>query len=467
MPINSFENYPMTWKPKLNNRKPPIYKTLAMLLEEDIENGNLNPGDKLPPQRELADFLDLNLSTITRAFKLCEEKGLICAKVGKGTFVSSDVNVSNTLLYQTESKDIIELGTVHPPYEQNTYIIDFIKNVLKQPEMEKFLQYMSPSGTHMQKKSIAKWLERNNIYTKEENVLLSTGGQNAICATLLGLFKAGDRIATDSLSFSGIKSIAKMIGIQLVPIPQENNEMSIESLENYCKNENIKGIYIIPDYHNPTTHSMSNLSRKKIAEIAKKYNIIIIEDAINSIFKPDLQAPVFSLASNNTIYIFSTSKFICAGLRIAFVVAPKRYIESLENALYNMNLMVSPFNAEIVHRLLYSPIINKIIEERKYEIIKRNEAVDNILYDYNLIGDKNCSFRWLILPDEWEGKSFEICAKNLGVQVYCAERFSVGNSIVPKAVRICVTAPKDVEELEKGLNIIKSLLKNQSDFPII
>ncbi|MGO0807166.1 hypothetical protein ACTPEF_24755, partial [Clostridioides difficile] len=43
-------------------------------------------------------------------------------------------------LYQTESKDIIELGTVHPPYEQNTYIIDFIKNVLKQPEMDRFLR---------------------------------------------------------------------------------------------------------------------------------------------------------------------------------------------------------------------------------------------------------------------------------------------------------------------------------------
>lgn len=51
-------------------------------------------------------------------------------------------------------------------------------------------------------------------------------------------------------------------------------------------------------------------------------------------------------------------------------------------------------------------------------------------------------------------------AKNLGVQVYCAERFSVGNSTVPKAIRICVTAPKDIEELEKGLNIIKSLLKS-------
>ncbi|MFL8180061.1 PLP-dependent aminotransferase family protein [Clostridioides difficile] len=460
MPINSFENYPMTWKPKLDNRKPPIYKTLAMLLEEDIKRGNLNPGDKLPPQRELADFLDLNLSTITRAFKLCEEKGLICAKVGKGTFISSDVNVSNTLLYQTESKDIIELGTVHPPYEQNTYIIDFIKNVLKQPEMDRFLQYMSPSGTYMQKKSIAKWIERNNVYTSEENILLSTGGQNAICATLLGLFKAGDRIATDSLSFSGIKSIAKMIGIQLVPIPQENNEISIEYLESYCKNENIKGIYLIPDYHNPTTHTMSDLSRKKIAKIAKQYNIIIIEDAINSIFRDGIQTPIFSLASDNTIYIFSTSKFLCAGLRVAFVVAPKRYIENLENALYNMNLMVSPFTSEIVHRLLYSPIIDKIIEEKRDAIIERNEVADKVLSDYNLIGDKNCSFHWLLLPDELDGKSFEISAKNLGVQVYCAERFSVGNSTVPKAVRICVTAPKDVEELEKGLNIIKSLLKS-------
>ncbi|EFH07655.1 hypothetical protein [Clostridioides difficile] len=52
----------------------------------------------------------------------------------------------------------------------------------------------------------------------------------------------------------------------MVPIPQDNNEMSIEHLESYCKNENIKGIYLIPDYHNPTTHSMSDLSCKKIAK---------------------------------------------------------------------------------------------------------------------------------------------------------------------------------------------------------
>ena len=83
MPVNSFENYPMSWKPDLKNTTGPKYLALVKLLEEDIERGALKPGTKLPPQRELADFLDVNLSTISRAFKLCEQKGLLSASVGR------------------------------------------------------------------------------------------------------------------------------------------------------------------------------------------------------------------------------------------------------------------------------------------------------------------------------------------------------------------------------------------------
>lgn len=123
MPVNSFENYPMSWKPSLKNIKGPISKGLAKLLEEDIEKGKLIPGTKLPPQRELADFLDVNLSTVTRSFKLCEEKGLICATIGKGTFVSSDVHIKNTMMETLERGSLIELGASHPTYEQNEYVV--------------------------------------------------------------------------------------------------------------------------------------------------------------------------------------------------------------------------------------------------------------------------------------------------------------------------------------------------------
>ncbi len=467
MPVNSFDNYPMTWKPNLTNKKGPLYRTLANLLEEDIKNGVLKPGDKLPPQRELADYLDINLSTISRTFKLCEQKGLISGTIGKGTYISSDAHVKGKFLNPEKTKNLIEMGAIHPTYSQNKYIIKFIENMLHQSNSDKFLEYSSSFGTLTQKSSGAKWLKKVNLNTIEENILLASGGQNALCAILSSLFQPGDRIGTDPLIYSGLKTLAKMLGIQLVPIMQEMNEMSPLALKNYCKNNELKGIYLIPDHQNPTTHTMSLKTRGEIAEIAKEYNIIIIEDGINSILSERYSIPIASLAPEQTIYISSTSKALCAGLRIAFIATPSIYKKALESALYNINLMVSPFNAEIIHQLINSSIADKIIKERKEMSVKMSDLADSLLKNYNLIGDKYCNFRWLLLPEGWTGKIFETCAKNAGVQVYCAERFAVGNTPVPAAVRLSIAAPKDLDELEKGINILKSILKNDDTFTML
>ena len=113
MPVNSFENYPMSWKPQ----KIPTGK--AILFISCLTFGAGYPvGDaerkipKLPPQRELADFLDLNLSTITRAYKLCELKGLLYAVTGRGTFVSSGIHAQDTFLDQDLTA--IEMGMIKP-----------------------------------------------------------------------------------------------------------------------------------------------------------------------------------------------------------------------------------------------------------------------------------------------------------------------------------------------------------------
>ena len=66
MPINSFDQYPLTWKPDKKDLKPPYYRSLAAHLEQQITSGLLKPGTQLPPQREIADYLDLNYTTITR-----------------------------------------------------------------------------------------------------------------------------------------------------------------------------------------------------------------------------------------------------------------------------------------------------------------------------------------------------------------------------------------------------------------
>ena len=97
MPVNSFIDYPMSWKPDRSRLKRPVYLSLARKLEEDILTGELAPGTKLPPQRELADYLDINFTTVTRAYKLCEEKGLLYGKTGSGTFVAPSTIRDHTI----------------------------------------------------------------------------------------------------------------------------------------------------------------------------------------------------------------------------------------------------------------------------------------------------------------------------------------------------------------------------------
>lgn len=112
MPVNSFETYPMSWKPAWNKERP-LYQSLAKRLEDDIRSGALLPGTKLPPQRELADFLDINVSTVSQAFRICSDKGLLTSVIGSGTFVAYDA-MTNLSLAPDGTEPLIELASMMP-----------------------------------------------------------------------------------------------------------------------------------------------------------------------------------------------------------------------------------------------------------------------------------------------------------------------------------------------------------------
>lgn len=461
MPINSFDNYPMSWKPCLNNITGPLYKALADMLEEDIKSGRLTPGTKLPPQRELADYLDINLSTISRAFKLCEQRGLISAAIGNGTYVSSDAGTDHYLSPNPESLHIIEMGAILPHSEPNRMIVDYVQRMLSEPDSEKYFQYGTAGGSNWHKETAVKWMRKARLDANSDSILFSAGGQNAITAILASLFKAGDRIGTDPLTYPGIKTAAKMLGIQLVPIEWAENEITEAGLISACRNDKIKGIYIIPDYHNPTTHCMSLETRKMIAAVAKRVDLVIIEDAINSLLRLNPLPPVASFAPEQTIYIQSLSKLIAPALRLAYIAAPPAFNNEIAAGIYNQNIMVSAFLLELSSRLINTKIADNIAEQRRLYTRQQNEIVNHYLNSYEILGDEYCPFRWINLPESFTGKSFEICAKKEGVQVYSGERFLIGNSKLHNFVRISVTAAKNPEEFEKGIRILKRLLVSE------
>ncbi len=245
MPVNSFEDYPMSWRPTLNDKVKPLYLSLAHQLEQDIKAGHLLPGTKLPPQRELADFLDINVSTVSKACKVCELKGLLSATVGSGTFVSFDALANAYLLPDDKPRNLIELGAVFPDTATFEPLIGCLKEMLNEADADKLFNYSRPNADIWLKDTAVKLMEKGGFSPGSASILFSNGGQNAITAILAGLCRHGDKIGADPHTYSGLKTTASMLGIQLTPIRHRDGEMDDEALLDACRNENIKGIYLI------------------------------------------------------------------------------------------------------------------------------------------------------------------------------------------------------------------------------
>ncbi|WP_243158107.1 aminotransferase-like domain-containing protein [Aminipila terrae] len=418
--------------------------------------------NKAAPQRELADFLDINVSTVSKAFKACEIKGLLSATVGKGTYVSFDALSNVRLLAENTPVHIIQMGTTVPDHDANEYIMKILRNLVNEPGNEKLFSYASPNDTLWQKDAAVLWMRKCGFNTDSHSILFANGGQNAITGILTGLFKYGDKIGVAPHTYSDMKAAANMLGIQLVPvsfIQEENNELNSEALIYACKNHNLKGIYIIPDHQNPTTYTMSVKARKKLAELAGSLGLVIIEDGTYHLMSTPKRA-IADFAPENTIYIVSLSKAIAPGLRLAYVSAPDQFRMQISNALYNINITVSPLMAGLAARMIISGQVESVLDTHRKKNILRNELVNKYLSGYDCRGEDTGIFRWLMLPKQITGADFEVLAFKHGVQVYAAERFAVGNTIPEKAVRVAVCGTETLEELEQGLKVLTELLNS-------
>lgn len=462
MPVNSFENYPMSWKPILNNNDNPIYLTLASTMEEDIKSGVLLPGTKLPPQRELADYLDINLSTVTRAFKLCEKKGLICGVVGKGTFISQDAAAEKVFIKNDSTKPIIEMGAIMPHASSNQIITQFIHKLTQDPDSYKLFQYSFNEQDSFEKASAIKWLEKAGLFTMQNRLLFSSGGQNAIMGILSALFSPGDKIGTDPTTYPGFKLAASILGIQVVPLYKPNEEISREKLIAILKTERIKGLYVIPDFHNPTAITMSIKNRQMIAEVANEQKILVIEDAINTMLHPNPLHPIAFYNRTDIIYISSISKVLAPGFRLGIIDCPPRFKTAIYESLYAMNISVSQFLLHLFARLVSSYEDEAIRKSRQDEIQKRNKYINEYFLETELLGDIYSPHRYLLLPDNINASAFEAQALKKGVQIYAIDRFIVGAKPSLPSIRIAITAPNSWEDFQKGVSIIYNLYKNLS-----
>ncbi len=458
MPFNSFDNYPMSWKPVLDKSEKPLYKSLARQLESDIEKGNLKLGIKLPPQRELADFLDINLSTVAKAFKLCSDKGLLNSGIGSGTFVAYH-KIENMVPAQ---KNVIDMGSIMPALGRHDEIREIIAELLEEDYFDETLQYLN-GDEYWQKEAAARLLNDTGCDIEANRIITAFGGQNAIANIFAALFKAGDRLGVDPLVYPGVITLAGTMGIRLVPIKQKNGEMSEEGILKAIKNDGIKGLYIVPNCQNPTNHYMSEECRSMIAKVAKEEDIIVIEDSFTSLImdRQLRRRSIFNRAPENAIFILSLSKSIGPGLRQAYVAAPERYSAAISDAVYNINFDQSCLLNEVAARLILSGKYEALLERRCSMLEERNRETKEILKGYELYGGSKALAKWLVLPKGIACSEIEKEAGKRGVLIYGSEHFAVGKEAPVSGIRLAISTPKTTEELRCALLILRDILEEK------
>ncbi|WP_273485028.1 PLP-dependent aminotransferase family protein [Desulforamulus ruminis] len=462
MPVNSFDNYPMSWKPDKKALKRPFYYSIASLLEQDIISGFLAPGTKLPPQRELADFLDLNFTTITRAYKLCEFKGLIYAVTGSGTFVAP--NAARSIAISADKlSGCIDLGFVASFEQTNSIVAEVIQKVVGKSYLEQLLNYNDPTGIPHQKTAGLNWMESFGIHADQEHMAIVSGAQNALAIALFALFEPGNRIATDLYTYSNFIELAKMFRIQLIPVSGDEQGMLPNELESQCNQMDIQGIFLMPSCCNPTTIMISDARKKELAAVIRNHQLILIEDDIHAFLTagiiPDYQQPMFHLLPEQTVYICGTSKSICSGLRVAYMVFGDAFQKKISQAIFMINVKTSSLDAEIITELILSGKAHEIAAQKKQLAQSANDVFSQVFPQHEIAGHPLSFYRWFPISGNADGAKLENTLRLHGVRVFHSDRFLSGKTMSNQFFRIALASTHSLEELKMGLEILKQNLE--------
>jgi DNA-binding transcriptional MocR family regulator len=450
------------YSPTLAEGPGPLYKELADAIERDIESGALLPGTRMPTHRDLADTLALNVSTVTRGYKEAEKRGLISATVGRGTFVSSDATASTSLVsFEPAMPGMIELGLVEPLHDLDPDISEGFRRIARRKDTSSFMRYSDPRGLPEHRSAGAAWTARFGLEAEPEDIIVCAGSQHALACILSGLFRAGDRIATDALTYPGFKTLAAMLGLRLVPIAMDEHGMIPESLDAACRRNDIKAVYLMPGVHNPTTTTIPEGRRTEIAKLAQWHDLLIIEDDAYDLTDPGRIAPVGDRARERSVYIAGMSKSIAAGLRVSFVAAPKHLLKPLAQAVLNTIWMTPPLNVELAAMWINDGTADRVVQEKRAAAARRYMLACDVLDGFRFRGKRSGFYLWMDLPGQWTGQALEKASHKHNVNVFGSEKFVVGETPASPAARISLTGPGSLDELEKGLGIIKKILSER------
>ncbi|HTV70975.1 MAG TPA: PLP-dependent aminotransferase family protein [Rhizobiaceae bacterium] len=459
------------WLPDLSAGTGPLYMRLADTIEHDISGGVLPAGAKLPPQRDLAYDIGVTIGTVGRAYALVRERGLVSGEVGRGTFVLGRDHVEPVTApapSRQSEKPAIDVApspklrmdsTSAPDVGQSAVVENLIAGITKAHPFE-LIDYTRNWPRHWREAG-SRWLAHGDWKPEPQNVVPTLGVHAAVMAVISAITVPGDKVVFERLTYSSISRSVNLIGRRSIIVGSDEQGCDPDDFERLCAQQHPKIAFLMPSIQNPTLGVMSLERRKAIAEIARKYNVWLIEDSIYGVMLKEQPPLLVSFAPERTFHVGGLSKAVSAGVRAGWVACPSHLAPRVQTA-HKMVTGGMPFLlAELAAQLVNAGHADTIRAKVREEIAVREAAAREILDGYEFASNPAAPFLWLKLPEPWLSTTFKNAAANEGVLVDDEDEYKPGRTEQTfHRTRIGFTSVPTRADALRGFSTLRRLLDN-------
>ncbi|MNE02458.1 putative HTH-type transcriptional regulator YdcR [compost metagenome] len=434
----------------------PRYQQIAQQIIEAVRDGVLRSGDRLPPQRDLAQAMGVDLTTVTRGYNEVRLAGLLDAHGAGGTYISS------SLADRGRSTD---LSMNIPPLlgsESFTRMMQLgLAQVQERVGDAALMSYHVGPGAKVDREAAAMWLEPIVGRVSSDRLLVCSGAQSALSAIILAYSQPGDVVAAESLTYPGLLAACRVLQRRVVPIATDQEGMVPEDLDRVCKEHRPKLVYLVPTIQNPTATTMSAQRREQIYAVASRHGVAIIEDDPYWLIAGDAAPPIATIAERDgkipVFYVSTLSKCLAPGLRTAYVLMPKSEgMELMLDALRAITLMPHQGAVSIATSWIRSGQAKDMLQKIRHELGQRQKLATKILPGIQYAHPHGLHL-WLALSSKTDQYRLIQAAQEQGLGVANSDAFSVQER-APNAIRLSLGGAVDQGSLVTALEKLSEIL---------
>lgn len=443
------------WRPRLDKKSGPLYLALADAIAADIQAGRLGAGDRLPPQRDLAEMLGMNVTTVTRGYSEADRRGLVRGEIGRGTFVRPPAFG----VPQSQTNGLLDLGTnALLPLAHAGELATALSALILRTAPEQLFNYQPHAGRPEHRAAAAAFLRRMNVPADGSDTVLTSGAQHAMMVALATLTAPGDIVLCESLTYTGMRSLANHLHVRPVAVAMDLDGLLPDALEDAALESGARVLYCMPSIQNPTGRVMPRKRRQELARVASRLNLLVVEDDTYG-FLTSGQDPLASMAPERTFYLTSLSKSLVPGLRVGFLRTPPGWIDRVIGAVFATTVTVTPLAAAAASLWTDDGTVDRVVVWKKEEVKARHQLARAVLGDV-ATGSLESQHVWLQLPPRWPAEDFTREARQRGVVITPGRDFAVARHDAPNAVRVCLGPPAERQSLKRAITILKVILED-------